>query len=339
MDSLTQIALGAAVGEATLGHRVGRKAAAWGAFLGTLPDLDVVFNPFLDAVQQLAIHRSFSHSFLFAMAAAPAIGWLLHRLHQRRHPSASWKAWSALAWWCLATHIVIDLFTVYGTQIFWPLTDHPYGLDAIFIVDPLYTLPLAIGLLVGLVSRRSRRAVWWGLAVSSAYLAWALTAKAWAHGAFEEGFATQGIPVERMMSNPSPLNTILWMGMAETDDTLWVATYSLLDRAPPSSASAIPRHTSALDAHRQDRGVERLEWFSKGWWIADTTGVRPAIVDPRFGRSDLFLADEGVWTFRFELLADSTGAYHTFTELNPDVSGLDGLPERLWARMKGNQGR
>jgi inner membrane protein len=327
--------LGAAVGEATLGQRVGRKAAAWGAVLGTLPDLDVVFNPFLDAVQQLAIHRSFSHSFLFALVAAPLLGWLLHRLHHRRHPDATWMAWSGLSWWCLATHILIDLFTVYGTQIFWPLTDHPYALDAIFIIDPLFTLPLTAGLLVALLSRQHRKAVWWGLAVSTAYLGWALTAKSWAHAAFEEGFAAQGIPVERMMSNPSPLNTILWMGLAEANDTLWAATYSLLDSGPPTDAVAIPRRTAALAPHLQDRGIERLEWFSKGWWIADTSGVRPAIIDPRFGRSDLFLDDDGAWTFRFELLADSNGVYHTFTELNPDISGLDGLPGRLWTRLKG----
>ncbi|NBW94975.1 MAG: metal-dependent hydrolase, partial [Bacteroidetes bacterium] len=42
MDSLTQIALGAAVGEATVGRKAGKKGALWGAALGTLPDLDVV---------------------------------------------------------------------------------------------------------------------------------------------------------------------------------------------------------------------------------------------------------------------------------------------------------
>lgn len=333
MDSLTQIALGAAVGEATLGRRVGRKAAAWGAVLGTLPDLDVVFNPFLDAAQQLAMHRSFSHSFFFAVLAAPFLGWLLYRLHQRRHPDASLKAWANLVWWCLATHIVLDLFTVYGTQIFWPFTDHPFGLDAIFIIDPLYTLPLMVGVLAALVFRRQRHVVWWGLAISTAYLGWALLAKSWADRAFSEGFDAQGIRVERMTSNPSPLNTVLWMGLAEANDTLWAATYSLLDSGPPSSAVAIPRRTAVLDGHLQDRGVERLDWFSKGWWIADTSGVRPAMIDPRFGRSDLFLADDGAWTFRFELLADSNGAYHTFTELSPDISGLEGLPERLWRRV------
>ena len=41
MDSLTQIVLGAAVGEVMLGRKVGNRAILWGAVAGTIPDLDV----------------------------------------------------------------------------------------------------------------------------------------------------------------------------------------------------------------------------------------------------------------------------------------------------------
>ena len=45
MDSLSQIALGAAVGVAVMGRRTAVwKAAAWGAVAGTLPDLDVIID-------------------------------------------------------------------------------------------------------------------------------------------------------------------------------------------------------------------------------------------------------------------------------------------------------
>ena len=38
MDSLTQIVLGGAVGEAVLGKKVGNRAILWGAVAGTIPD-------------------------------------------------------------------------------------------------------------------------------------------------------------------------------------------------------------------------------------------------------------------------------------------------------------
>ena len=46
MDSLTQIVLGAAVGEAVLGKKIGNWAIFWGAIAGTVPDLDVFLSYF-----------------------------------------------------------------------------------------------------------------------------------------------------------------------------------------------------------------------------------------------------------------------------------------------------
>jgi inner membrane protein len=42
MDTVTQIGLGAAVGEAVLGRQLGRRALLWGGICGLLPDLDVL---------------------------------------------------------------------------------------------------------------------------------------------------------------------------------------------------------------------------------------------------------------------------------------------------------
>ena len=47
MDSLTQIVLGAACGEATLGKKIGNKALLFGAIGGTIPDLDVFVGDWL----------------------------------------------------------------------------------------------------------------------------------------------------------------------------------------------------------------------------------------------------------------------------------------------------
>ena len=80
MDSVTQAVLGAAVGEATLGRRVGAKAALWGAVLGTLPDLDVLY-PFADPVSAFTWHRGPSHSLFVLAALTPVVVWLILKLH------------------------------------------------------------------------------------------------------------------------------------------------------------------------------------------------------------------------------------------------------------------
>jgi inner membrane protein len=77
MDSITQIVLGAAVGEFVLGRKVGNKAMLWGAIAGTIPDLDVYQSLIFDTLRANELHRGFSHSILFSVIFAPILAWLV----------------------------------------------------------------------------------------------------------------------------------------------------------------------------------------------------------------------------------------------------------------------
>jgi len=79
MDSLTQIVLGAAVGEVVLGRKVGNKAILWGAIAGTIPDLDVLARSLFDPLRANELHRGFTHSILFSAAMAPVLAFWLKR--------------------------------------------------------------------------------------------------------------------------------------------------------------------------------------------------------------------------------------------------------------------
>ena len=79
MDSLTQIVLGAAVGEAVLGRKVGNKAMLWGAIAGTIPDLDVFIKLFADPITSTELHRGISHSLFFSILMAPILGCLVNK--------------------------------------------------------------------------------------------------------------------------------------------------------------------------------------------------------------------------------------------------------------------
>ncbi|WP_235297675.1 metal-dependent hydrolase [Portibacter marinus] len=82
MDSLTQIVLGAAVGEVVAGKKLGNRAMLWGAVAGTIPDLDVIIGAlFMSELDALAFHRGFMHSFTFAILFSVLISFLVHRLY------------------------------------------------------------------------------------------------------------------------------------------------------------------------------------------------------------------------------------------------------------------
>ena len=116
MDSLTQIVLGAAVGEAVLGKKVGNKAMLYGAVAGTIPDLDTFASYFVDTVTAIEIHRGFTHSIVFSVAFAPVFGWLISKIERRS--AADWKDWSWLMFFGFITHPLLDCFTTWGTQLF-----------------------------------------------------------------------------------------------------------------------------------------------------------------------------------------------------------------------------
>ena len=105
MDSLTQITLGAAVGELVLGKKIGNRALLWGAVAGTIPDLDVLTSPFVSEIQALAYHRGFSHSIIFSALFAFIIAWCVERIYQLRHhkyiASLLWFSFPIGVWYFL----------------------------------------------------------------------------------------------------------------------------------------------------------------------------------------------------------------------------------------------
>ncbi len=337
MDSVTQIVLGAAVGEAVLGAKAGRKAAMWGAILGFAPDLDVVVGFLVDPVTQLAVHRSASHSFIIALVAAPIIGSLLKKLYKKG--AGTRGNWILMTFLVLVTHIGIDLCTVYGTQIFWPISDYPFSFDNIFIIDPFYTLPLALGILIALLVKRSSRfrlgANLTGLLISSFYLTWSASAKLVAQGSFRQGMASKGYQVEKVMSAPTPLNTFLWMGMGLHQDSLRVGLYSVLDQKAPALYYSVGRNSQLLAGHENDPAILRLHWFSKGWYVVEEDSLGLMYSDYRFGRSDSWLTDTGHPVFNFRLIADTSGSFVSFKQtIEPFEDPLETL-KQVYDRAKG----
>ncbi len=149
MDSITQVLLGATVAEAGFGKKLGNRAMLVGGLCGLLPDLDTlsgVLGPWTSMVH----HRGITHSVFFAAAIAPLLGWIAWRTSHRKESIATW---AHLAFWSVVTHPLLDLFTSYGTQLFAPFSDRRFALDAIPIVDPIYSLPLVAATIVSLIMR------------------------------------------------------------------------------------------------------------------------------------------------------------------------------------------
>ncbi len=331
MDSLTQLALGAALGEAVLGRRVGYRAALWGGVCATLPDLDV-FIPLGDAVADYTFHRSFSHSLLVLPLLSPLLLWLILKLHPQT--TACRRGWLALILLTLLTHPLLDSLTVYGTQLLWPLDPTPVGLASVFIIDPLYTLPLLLGVLAARLGRspaRGKRLNLLGLALSTLYLGWGLLAQQ----QVEALARTQlSLPENHsLLVVPATGSSLLWRVLVMEHAGYQEGFYSLLDRQPGIRFQRYPSEPALLATLQAHWPVARLLWFSKGFY-------KVGVEDDAIVITDLRMGAEPDYVFRFKVAEHSNPHPTPVTpEQLPLAHGLRQVPDllrRIWQEPEAN---
>lgn len=331
MDSLSQAALGAAIGVAVMGRRTRPwKAALIGALAGTLPDLDS-FHDHGDPISNMIYHRAASHALFWQTLASLPIA-ALAAVAVREMNQFRW--WWLTVWLALITHALLDWTTVYGTQLGLPFTATPFGLGSMFIIDPLYTLPLLIGIAVALSLRNTRGWRWnaAGLILSTAYLCWSALAQQHATGVAQESLRAQGHHVERLLVTPSPFNTVLWRVVAITPQGYLEGFYSLLDRDRAIAFDSFPRGEALYAQLRDNVFVERIARFSHGFFRMSEQDGRAVITDLRMGQ-------EPRYTFNFVVAQRQSP---TFAAIVPPTSFAqrpaigEGL-SWLWRRARGEK--
>ncbi len=296
MDSLTQIALGAAVAAAVAPAPHRRAALLAGAMLGTLPDLDALPLALLtdDPVARMTLHRGASHSLL----VLPWVGWLVWWLFRRYgggRVAASPRRWFWAIQLTLLTHPLLDAFTVYGTQLLWPLPAPPVMWSSLFIIDPLYTVWLLLACAVAWFARArplAHRALAAGLAISTAYLGWSLLAKSMVEREAGRALAAMGLGNAPRFSVPMPFNTLLWRVVAMTPGGFVEGERSLVADRGAMQFRGHASNVQALGETAAIPAVRRLSWFNHGFQKAQ-------VRDGLLVLSDLRMGAEPDYTFNF----------------------------------------
>ena len=356
MDSLSQIVLGASVQGAILGKYQGRKAYLYGAMLGTLPDLDVLVH-YPDPISDMTYHRGFSHSLIVLTAVGIMGAWLISRYHQWRNmPLPYSKARLMLAMTlALTTHPTLDSFTVYGTQLLWPLQESlsltPFSIASMFIIDPLYTLPLFIALLLGLI-KGSKLAVFkagllincqrftlWMLLLSSSYLLLSLGLKYHAQSQAKQTLAAANIHTTRLKTMPALPTVLMWRTVAEDDKNRLIEVRgSVLDsRLPEYRYLTQYDNSQTLGANMPAQSrpyADRLDWFSGDWTGYRTQTMLDDVVEPNKQDAQLVVDDlrmmAGDTAFFSFVLANKIGQgapWQSITPIEAPVIKTDGEPE------------
>ncbi|MEH0759146.1 metal-dependent hydrolase [Vibrio sp. 16] len=327
MDSITQAALGATVAGAIAGKKCNAKVLLVGAALGTLPDLDVILD-YGDAVQNTIKHRGFTHSLLVLPPFALLISWLYCRLR----PDSFWTLARVffLTVSVFVTHTLLDAMTTYGTQLIWPFEGY-FELRNVFIIDPLYTLPLLFAIGVALFSKGSGGR--WCQAVvliSTLYLGWGYASQQMIASRVEQNLSAQNLPNQQVLITPTPFNTVLWRVVVMDEGKYWEGLASVLDGN--DNIDFISHSLGEWPLEDQPETLIGLKSFSHNYLNYRVEGDSLIVTDLRLGMSNNlafeFIFAEKSESGEWELL-DSTQRY-------PSERSFE-LMGQLWERLKGDQ--
>lgn len=332
MDSVTQFALGAVIGAVALGPRIGaRKAIIIGGLMGTVPDLDT-FIPSDDPVSSFTSHRGASHSLIVQALVTPLFAEPLVRFFKglRDHRIRTYLA----IYLIFATHALIDAVTIYGTRLLYPVIDTPFGVGSVFIIDPLYSLPLVLIVLWGLVSSSytARLAIWAkrALIVSTAYMLISIPLQHMAEAKAVKLLEDRGITPERILTVAAPFTTLYWKTIA-IDGNRYINLYtSILGADDAGTAYVHSRRADLIACLSSNSRFQELAAFNKGIYSLAVEGDEVVMSDLRMGLSPNY-----VFSFAIAEATENGMRPLDLPTRRPVIRGVDGDWDWVFAGIAG----
>jgi inner membrane protein len=309
MDSLSQIVLGAAVGEAVLGRKIGNKAIYLGALAGTVPDLDVLSSIFNnDEIFKLLNHRSNSHAIFYQIIYSIPFAVLFYVFFKKRISLTSWYLFWFLGF---LTHTLLDCFTTYGTQLLLPFSNYLVGFNNISVVDPFYTIPFLIFVVACLFIDYKNpirlKVITIGFIVSCSYLMFTFYNKYQVHQEIKTALNEQKIAYKSISTSPTLFNNFLWSGIIESDSTFLLCEYSTLQKSKQISFYNFPKNLN-LEENYKSNALDVLKWFSQGKYILEKQKDTLNFYVIKWGRQDYSKSNyEKSFRFYYKLYRNDKG--------------------------------
>ena len=302
MDPLTHALAGAAAARVAGSRSLKAAALLPGAAGALLPDVDAFIRSSADPLLYAEFHRHFTHSLAFIPVGGfvASLPWLV-----RRATRSQWRAYLLAATAGYATHGVLDAATTYGTVWFWPFSMARVSWDAIAIVDPLFTLVLALGLAVA-VWQRSAWPATGSLVLCVAYVMAGANARDRALVVQQQIAAQRGHTIDRGAVFPAFASNVLWRSLYRANGTLYMDRIRVPWAGGPAwkpgtSVPAVELSDFAARARTESRlahDVSRFNWFTDAW-MARAPDDERVIADARYSqRQDRF---EPVWGIRIDV--------------------------------------
>lgn len=323
MDSLTHIVIGGALGELTLGKKLGNKAIIVGAIANTIPDLDVFTTQFASSPEMaLHFHRGYTHAFFTHPFMALPFAYLTYRIFKKEISFIKWFLFFLLGF---VTHVLLDGGTTYGTQMLLPFTNKLISWNNLSVVDPLFTLPVLLFFIAVWFFKKEnnfrRKIAAISLVLSLIYLGTSTLNKFNSAKAFKENLQQQNIQYTQFSTTPTMFTSWLWNFIALNDSMIYVGEYSVFQKSKKVDIIGYKRNLELLEPMQQTNTAKSAIWFSQGnYFVEQGANDTLNFFNIKWGRGD-FSQIPAKEAFRFyaKMYKDKSGNT-TFKMVEPNFT-------------------
>jgi inner membrane protein len=338
MDTLTHTVIGACVGEAIAGKKLGKHAMLWGAIANNFPDIDVASSLWLHQPDTFLAHRGFTHSILFAAILTPLLAWWVKKLYMKKR-SFSFNEALLLIGSGFFLHLTLDALTVYGTGWFEPFSNYRVSFNTLFIIDPFFSITFliaAIALLV-LKSPGKYRKRWYKAAfiISGTYLLITFAIKMYVNSTVERAFSKQHLSAANYFTTPTPFNNLLWYVVQKDSSSYSVGYYCIFDKKDSINFWLFPRNDSILNKVEDKDAVYKLKRFSQGYYLVENKDPLYIFSDLRFGQVGGWYIPDAPFVFSYNLFKDADNSM-VLQQGRKKASSVEAI-KKLVERIKGTQ--
>jgi inner membrane protein len=335
MDTITHSLLGACLGEIIAGKKFGKRAMLYGALANNIPDIDVISAFWSGETEFLLLHRGITHSLLAAILVPPLLALLFEKLYRAR--VVSYSQWLVIFMSGMLLHVFTDACTTYGTGLLEPFSDKRFSFNTIFILDPLFSIPVLTATLALLfLKRESKNRIRWaitGFTLSCLYLAFTWINKSQINHIAEKNLKAAEPDYLKFMTAPTPLNNFLWYVLAEYSDHFLFSYYSVFDKTTNMTFSRIERNESILKDVCNKEELKNLLKFSDGYFNVEKDSNIIVFNDLRYGRMGGWNGEKAAFVFNFRLLTNCD-AKKTVERGGFSTNGVEAL-KQLYNRING----
>ena len=273
MDPLSQGVLGASLPQSFSNKKNIVFVFIIGFLAGMFPDIDVFFRSNHDPLLFLEFHRQFTHSLIFIPVGGLIFTLIFYGLFFKILPFGFFKTWF-FATLGYGTHGLLDACTSYGTQLLWPFSNERISWNNISIIDPLFTIPVLIFLILSLIKRKSfwaKMALAWGLI----YLFFGFIQNHRAEQVAKDIVTERNHHPEIISVKPSFGNLILWKIIYQHNDYFYIDAVNIGPKKEIFTGQKIKKfNTSDLSyfdelSDTQKKDIDRFLWFSQDFVAAN----------------------------------------------------------------------